>query len=227
MGTLLHAVVPRFVLIAAMLTVGALGADRHATRTPLAQEPSAEDTQTMNRLRFHLLNISQNAANHRVLMGTLFFGTAALLSGTYIAEDRLLTGEPKTLAEGVLGVSGGLALIGALGFWLFPSEEESVPEAFLRQESRGAVTHPIEQAEGLLRRYALRAHDGRTVVGGLFLAMGAADLAWHFAEGATPNTAFLVYKGALFGAMSLYFLFVKWPKSWNTRLTSTRNAETT
>jgi len=65
--------------------------------------------------------------------------------------------------------------------------------------------------EALLSGFAARAKASRQLLGGGLLALGVGDVAWHFAAGNTPNTMFLVYKGALLGTLGAALLFVPHP----------------
>ncbi len=160
----------------------------------------------LDRVRYHLANVSENSRNMRFLMGGVFLGVGALFTGAIIANDRLRTGEPRNLALGVLGVSGGIALLGSAIIFLFPTDYELLPANYLRMKDARA-----EYGESLLRQLAHRAKSTRQLVGGGMVALGAADIVWHLAEGGTSATSFLAYKGTLLGTIGLALVLFKWP----------------
>lgn len=192
-------------LIVALAAAPAFGGEvRHRNRSP-------QSTDQNEVLRQSLLNVAKNTQVHRHLLGGAFLGGAALFSGTYIAQQRLRTGEPRRLAQGVIGVSLGLSLVGGLGILLTRSEVETSAELFARTPSRNNPEGYLISGEALLVRLANRQKVVRTYLGGGLMAMGLADLAWHVAEGSTPNTSFLVYKGAFFATLGLAFVLFPWP----------------
>ncbi len=178
-------------------------------RRPASERRPAEDDIAYARIRFHLAGLAENARHHRILLGAVFLGTGMLFTGAFIASDRLRTGEPRRLALGVLGVSAAVSFVGGAVLMFFPTEYEELPAAYLRKNDLSASR--VVAAEALLGSLAHRARAARTLIGSGLVALGAADIAWHFAEGATPNTSFLVYKGALLGFIGLGLLVVKWP----------------
>jgi hypothetical protein len=178
--------------------------------TPRARQTASETMDpALARLRYSLGNVAANSRNFRILTGGAFIGAAALFGGALIANERLRTDEPRRLALGVLGVAGAISFIGGVGMSLVPSDFEELPLSFLRSSDFSA--NRLEMGEALLRGLANRAHATRSIVGGFLVALGAADVIWHLAEGGTPATSFLAYKGALLGSFGLAFLIFKWP----------------
>lgn len=186
-----------------------LAEPRPAPLRRLSNDPTLEAD--IARIRGRLLNVSEESRSYRTLTGGVFLGVAALFSGAYIAHDRLLTGEPRRLALGVLGVAGGLSLAGGIFSIAFSSDYEDRTRAYLRTERWDSNIQRLAMSEALLSGFAARAKASRQLLGGFLLALGVGDVTWHFAAGNTPNTMFLVYKGALLGTLGVAFLFIPHP----------------
>src|SRR5437899_2362575 len=82
----------------------------NSARRP-ANETADPDYQ---RLRARMIVLTEDSGSYRLLTGGVFLGVSALFGGAIVSSQRLLTGESKRLAMGVLGVSGGLSLLGGV-----------------------------------------------------------------------------------------------------------------
>jgi len=113
-------------------TLPGRGELRPAPNRRISNDPTLEAD--IARIRGRLLNVAESSRSYRTRTGGVFLGVSALFSGAYIAHDRLLIGEPRRLALGVLGVAGGLSLAGGIFSIVFTSDYEDRTRSYLKAD---------------------------------------------------------------------------------------------
>ena len=157
-------------------------------------------------LQLHFENLESSAANARLIKGAAFLAATGYLWGVYIAEEKVLTGDFLEVSRGVVGVTGGLFALGGILTMILPGEAESAALEYRKLPSRtvGQLKEKALIGEARLRRLAQKAKYSRSIVGGGFMAVGAADVLWYLGTGSNTNFNFLPYLGGLylgFGAL--------------------------
>lgn len=189
-----------------------------ATATPASVgEPISAELDSLQtsvkKMQVRFNNLSSNAGRERLVKGGVFFAATGYLLGVYIAQDRLLTGEFKTVAKGVVGATGIIFGTAGLATLLLPDAAEESADRFrsLGGKTERQLRDKLILGEGELRRYAERAKINRRFIGGGFLAVGVADIVWFLGTGENPNLAFLPYLGGLYGMLGTLLLTFESP----------------
>lgn len=187
-------------------------AEEAASSTASASESVSPEMDSLitsaKKMQVHFNNLSSNAGRERLMKGGVFFAATGYLLGVYIAQDRLLTGEFKTVAKGVVGTTGIIFGAAGLATLLLPDAAEEGADRFrsIAGKNEKQLRDKLILGEGELRRYAERAKINRRFIGGGFLAVGVADAIWFLGTGENPNLAFLPYLGGLYGALGTLLL---------------------
>lgn len=164
-------------------------------------------------IEFHLLNVAANTQVVRYVLGGILLATTGYLSGVYLAQERFATGDVAYIAKGVVGTTGVLFGLGGLIVLAFPGENERAADRYrlMRPRTARQLQDKIIFGESELRRHAQRSAVTRMLAGGLFTAVGIADIVWFIGTGPNTQLNFLAYLGGLYTTLGLVCLMLKSP----------------
>jgi hypothetical protein len=171
------------------------------------------DLRVIQTIQFHLDNVAAGTRRTRYLRSGIFLVAPLYLSGVFIAQERLNSGEPLNVAKGVVGLTGLFFGVAGIATLMFPTGAESGAEKYRDLPARNAreAAYKRESGEAQMRAYADSERNSRRLIGGAFLTVGVADLLWYFGTGSNTSLNFLPYLAGFYGTLGAVLLFVSTP----------------